>query len=536
MLSNVRVGLSRVSQLGDKLGLRYRDLLVALVTHPGKVVEGVRRHSGRSMRKFEGAVRASERASARVPAQRPPENFDELLDEMTAQMGVLELSRSPRLLRIGVADVDLLSAVLFLALRVPGAQLSLDGLATSLGAPQVKQAIQTCKIAEITFSNRRMGTRRVQVEGYAPVGPAKWLSANDANTIMRGYYGEALDRPGHLRAIDILGAPVLSDRTEDFEIDAVYTWVNHADPDWKAMHAEWTSRGKSSPAAAQADDADALTRFHNNDELRYSLRSLEANTPWLRRIFVFSNCTPPAWLRTDHPKVTWVRHEEVIPAEYLPTFNSHVIESYLHRIPGLAERFIYLNDDFVITQEMTKGDFFTGTGMSCTRLEGYGMVSGPLRAGDPDYLNAARNGAAAIREALGFAPTRLHQHVPYALLRPVLEEIEERFSAPIEAFRPNRFRQTSDLNITSFLYHHYALGTGRAVDSPRESLLIKSNALMWQKRLFQASTGEYSFLCFNEGGAEAPGADWHEAVQSFLKSRFPGPAEWETSAPTSREP
>ncbi len=32
--------------------------------------------------------------------------------------------------------------------------------------------------------------------------------------------------------------------------------------------------------------------------------------------------------------------------EYLPVFNSQTIETVLHRVPNLAEYFVYFNDDF----------------------------------------------------------------------------------------------------------------------------------------------------------------------------------------------
>ena len=36
----------------------------------------------------------------------------------------------------------------------------------------------------------------------------------------------------------------------------------------------------------------------------------------------------------------------------LPTFNSCAIESQLHRIPGLAECYLYLNDDFFLLRPL----------------------------------------------------------------------------------------------------------------------------------------------------------------------------------------
>ena len=156
-----------------------------------------------------------------------------------------------------------------------------------------------------------------------------------------------------------------------------------------------------------------------------------------------------------------MRHEDVIAPEHLPTFNSHVIESYLHRIPDLAEHFVYLNDDFFVMRPLPKAHFFNANGTSRIQFEPYAMVAGPVRPGDADYLNAARNSARLIEERFGHVPTQLHRHVPYALRRSTLAAIEAEFADAFAEFRRNRFRRSNDVNLTSFLYHHYALATAR---------------------------------------------------------------------------
>jgi hypothetical protein len=144
-----------------------------------------------------------------------------------------------------------------------------------------------------------------------------------------------------------------------------------------------------------------------------------------------------------------------------------------------------------------------------------------------DFLKGADGLAALVRETLGFAPVHLHQHVPYALRRSVLEEIEDRFRDAIDGFRVNRFRRTNDINIPSFLYHHYALGRGLAVIDRRPSLLVKSNDIRWRDRLKQLSENKHTFVCFNEGGAHDPGHAWHNTINDFLSKTFPDKAEWE---------
>lgn len=72
----------------------------------------------------------------------------------------------------------------------------------------------------------------------------------------------------------------------------------------------------------------------------------------------------PEWLDTTNPKLNIVKHEDYIPKEYLPTFNSHTIELNFHRIEGLEEHFVYFNDDEFIIKNVKKEDFFKN-GLPC---------------------------------------------------------------------------------------------------------------------------------------------------------------------------
>jgi hypothetical protein len=98
--------------------------------------------------------------------------------------------------------------------------------------------------------------------------------------------------------------------------------------------------------------------------LRYWFRAVERFAPWARKIHLITWGHLPAWLTTDHPKLHIVRHTDYIPHEWLPTFNSNVLELNLWRIDDLAEHFILLNDDTFFTRPTTPEDFFR-EGLPC---------------------------------------------------------------------------------------------------------------------------------------------------------------------------
>lgn len=114
-------------------------------------------------------------------------------------------------------------------------------------------------------------------------------------------------------------------------------------------------------ADSKDDDADiSASRFADNEELKYSLRSVEKHAPWVRNIFIVTNGQIPSWLNLDNPRLKIVTHQELfLNKSHLPTFSSPAIESHLHRIPGLSQKFIYLNDDVMFADNVWPDDFYT---------------------------------------------------------------------------------------------------------------------------------------------------------------------------------
>ena len=138
------------------------------------------------------------------------------------------------------------------------------------------------------------------------------------------------------------------------KIDIVYTWVNGDDLDYLKIYNQY---------AATPKDLNPERIRDIYQLLRYSLRSVEKFSPWVNHIYLVTmRPQMPEWLQRDHPKITVVHHDEIFDQEDIPTFNYNVIESYLHRIPGLSDQFIYLNDDFLFGNVVSPEDFFTTDG------------------------------------------------------------------------------------------------------------------------------------------------------------------------------
>lgn len=367
---------------------------------------------------------------------------------------------------------------------------------------------------------------QIQIESWT-MNPEGHLGSPENNVrtsrLWSGTLGALEKQSGARDLADIL--PSNTDDEVTFDIDWVFSWVNGEDPKWLELFRPW--------APETITDAADRSRFETRDDLKYALRSLEQYAPWIRRIHVLTNCDAPEWLDLSDDRINWVDHSAVFEADALPTFSSHAIETTLHKIPGLSEHFVYSNDDFFLVRPAKKNDFFWPNGIARLRLEPYGMVNGPVTIGEPDYMNAARNCASLLHRDFGVSPVRLHTHSPQSMNRNVLAELEERYSEEFLATRLNKFRDSSDIAVTGFLYHHYAYITGRAVPDGGSTRLIQQNhrfealfdGLVAEKRAGQKS--KFLSVCVNDGRGSADNPRWGRAALKFVNTFFPSKSVFE---------
>ncbi|WP_407565235.1 stealth family protein [Streptomyces sp. 184] len=349
--------------------------------------------------------------------------------------------------------------------------------------------------------------------------------------------GAYVTAPGHLftrfvlpdslgRAPDVRTRPELTVPLPDdlpFPIDAVYTWVDGDDPDWRRRRA---AAGGVPYHAEAANDA----RYLNRDELRYSLRSLHLYAPWIRHVYLVTDDQAPDWLDTAHPRVTVVDHRDIFTDPgVLPTFNSHAIESQLHHIDGLAEHFLYFNDDVFLGAPLLPDRFFLPSGITRYFPSRALLPSGPPDAGDVPVSIAGKNNRALLEERFGTYITQKMKHTPHALRRSVLAEIERRFPERHRQTAASRFRGATDLSIPSAFHHYYAAFTGRAVPGqiPYDYFdLAHPDIADRLQRLLRRR--DRNVFCLNDtlsGAADLAGQ--LALTRPFLQAYFPDPSPFE---------
>jgi glycosyltransferase involved in cell wall biosynthesis len=404
-------------------------------------------------------------------------------------------------------------------------------------------------LRELTADLRSGRTARVTIEPWPEVNGVPtvlgqgcsvdvefWEVAPNGDLVAPGLNGYTSSVPRDIRTvpIEVEGVsvqtlPLMSTPTVDdcrFPIDVVYTWVDGNDPVWGEAREERLGR---LTGTARTRESSGGARFVSRDELRYSMRSLHLFAPWVRRIFVVTAGQVPSWL-AEHPKVRLVDHTEILPADALPTFNSHAIETALHRIAGLAEHWVYFNDDVLLGRPIRPQAFFTPAGHPAVYFSGHPLGLSDL-PDSPPYLMAGWNNRRLLEDAFGATLTHTLAHTPHAQRSSVLTEIEQRFPEDLGRTARAPFRSETDISLLSSLAQHYGLLTGRASVGTCEHAFVNLAGAELTRHFKGLLQREQDFFCLGDHHDHALNpAQLSELLGDFLENYFPVAAPWERIA------
>ncbi|MFI7078166.1 stealth family protein [Micromonospora sp. NPDC049903] len=352
--------------------------------------------------------------------------------------------------------------------------------------------------------------------------PAAAEPVRVAAALLSHFVPEADDHTYGTRQDLVVRAP---DRV-GFPIDAVFTWVDGSDPEWLAR--------KQAALGTPGDEVHAIaantSRYHNRDELRYAMRALYTFAPWLRKIFVVTDSQLPSWLDPTHPMITVVPHADLFAdLGGLSSFNSHAIESRLHRIDGLAEHFLYFNDDVFLGRPLLPTHFFHANGIAKFFLSPAQFGLGEAKPTDGPVNAAGKNNRRHIQRQFGVTITQKMKHTPFALRRSILYQIEEMLPADVTATAQHRFRHHEDLSIPSSLHQYWAYLTGQAVPGDIEYEYADLGHASTPARLAELLTRRHrDVFCLNDTDSDPRTfAEQERMLADFLPRYLPFPAPFE---------
>lgn len=312
-------------------------------------------------------------------------------------------------------------------------------------------------------------------------------------------------------------------------IDVVYTWVDGSDPAWLERKARIMGTFDSSSVNSSAD---AESRYISRDELRYSLRSLEMYADWVRNIYIVTDQQVPSWLNTENPRIKVIDHSEIFTdSSVLPVYNSHAIESQLHHIKGLSDRYLYLNDDVFFGREVSPSLFFTGAGLSKYFLSKAVLDIGAPTSRDLPVLSAAKRNRDLVAHTFGRLLVQKFKHTPHAQVKEVVNDLEAQFPEHFERVAASRFRHPDDLSITSALHHYWGECTARSIEGTIRYDYFDLVSVDAQSRLAKLPLrGDLDTFCINDTSGSSE--DVHrndQLIQDILDELFPLPSSFEIS-------
>ena len=306
------------------------------------------------------------------------------------------------------------------------------------------------------------------------------------------------------------------------KIDFVVPWVDGADPEWIATRDEYIKRtgfsGDYSPR-----------HYRDFGLMRYWFRGVEKYAPWVNKVYFITSGQLPKWLNLRADKLVWIKHEDYIPNEFLPTFSANPIELNLNRIVNLSEHFVYFNDDMFLINKVEPEHFFREglpvmspqisftvpkneiSGFAHMMLNNVMLINTNFRARKVILKNAgnwvapwntglesaARN---MIPLFMGYFTGFSNPHMPSPLLKSTMDTVWEKEREYLAKTSSNKFRSFED--VTQYIFSDWQLASGKYSPEHRKELghyfQIDGTKQVTEKVVNSIRKQKYSTICLND--------------------------------------
>ena len=291
------------------------------------------------------------------------------------------------------------------------------------------------------------------------------------------------------------------------KIDYVFPYVTTNDSYWKHLY-NISLSGKESQFSA------GIQRFRDNGLLKYLFRSLEKNLPWINQVHMIVMCDSqvPDWINRE--KVHIIYHSDFIPKQYLPTFSSSLIETFLPLLPSVEEKFIYGNDDLLPCRLLSKKFFFYGN------IPSYNLNLRDYSETAPgDYLRRNAYNIITGKEQNKRVATTQHSTISYrlSLLKNCFTKYKKTILNSLSKFREEK-------NFNQYIYAFYQMIEDTIINKPHFVGLfyLKPNNVDY---ILEKNFKKFDFICLNDE-FEMTEKDWYR-IQSKFESILPNKSKYE---------
>lgn len=323
----------------------------------------------------------------------------------------------------------------------------------------------------------------------------------------------------------------MSDVEENSEkIDIVYLWVDGSDSAWNKKRQQAYSNWVLDHPDELALYGNNSGRYRDNGELLYNLRALEKFFPDHGHVYIVSDGQVPSWLKQSD-NLTVIDHSELIPSATGPVFDSGHIESYLHHIPGLSERFMYLNDDVFFGTKVDTAWWF-GDRLRVFAEDTFIADYDDLQSTETALVNASilSKKWMAQRYPQYCHDPRVYSHAPRPMLKSVMFELEKIAPELFQLVRSTVFRSWRAPAVVPDLVPRWMVYTGYAKQRTLNPLHISTSdkAAKQQFDSLLEEFGTLPFFCINDTCDDAPDNDLRLLrIARTLKKLLPEPSAYE---------
>lgn len=305
-----------------------------------------------------------------------------------------------------------------------------------------------------------------------------------------------------------------------FPVDLVILWVDGSDPAFMNERACWARKENCENAASNH-----VARFVQNDELRYVLRSVEKNLPWVRYVWLVTNGQQPTWLNVQHKKLKLISHTDFMPPNCLPTFNSCAITISLYKIKELAEHFLLANDDTFIWRPTPKQFFFPAENQVNNFYKKATWINHP----EGIYRNMLLYSQRLMSRRFPKTPAPLEPHHNInGYLKSVCKDAWKLFARELKHTQHTRFRGPAHLNGWIFQAVSLVIGKGHWVEVKKARWGRKRISGTWElgqnyEKYIQRENPR--LVCLND--SESSTEQDRKRLRNFLERAFPEKSSFE---------
>lgn len=305
-------------------------------------------------------------------------------------------------------------------------------------------------------------------------------------------------------------------KSKNTKMDVVITHVNGDSPGFQEAF-EKTKKTHYNPEVHTTDSILPI-RFKDNGELKYVLRSIAKNMSCVRNVYlVIDEYTEvPKWMKN----VKIVRHKDIFQeySNHLPNFNSNAIDSVLHRILGLSEHFIYINNDMFVCRPIQSSDLYKHDKIAMFYENKISLVGIP-NVNENGFDCSWKNANKILNDTFGTYPRRFLRHAPFTLSKQLLQTLWKKYPEQLSNVIQTRFRSTRDFDVACTLHPYYAFHTGKTF-TPKHIQITYTEDTSELNRIYNHLP---HFLCINDKSVEST----KSVIVPFLEKIFPEKSKYE---------